>query len=64
MLFTLEEIKNIAIPIAYEYGISKMGIFGSYARGDEDEDSDIDFYIELGQMRSLIEYTSFVVKLE
>ena len=64
MVFTIDEIKNIAIPIAYEFGISKLGLFGSYARGDEDEDSDLDFYIDRGQMRSLLEYTSFVMKLE
>ena len=39
-----------------------MGLFGSYARGDED--GDLDFYIDRGQMRSLLEYTSFVMRLE
>ena len=32
MIFTLEEIKEIAIPIACEFGVGKMGLFGSYAR--------------------------------
>ena len=64
MIFTLEEIKEIAIPIACECGVSKMGLFDSYARGDQDEDSDLDFYIDRGQMRSLLEYTGFVMRLE
>ena len=29
------------------FGVSKIGLFGSYARGDAREDSDIDMAIEL-----------------
>jgi predicted nucleotidyltransferase len=31
---------------AAEYGIVRMGIFGSVARGEQKEDSDIDIYYE------------------
>jgi predicted nucleotidyltransferase len=31
---------------AAQYGISRMGIFGSVARGEHREDSDVDVYIE------------------
>ncbi|MDR3261430.1 MAG: nucleotidyltransferase domain-containing protein [Tannerella sp.] len=31
---------------AAEYGIERMGIFGSVARGEQTEDSDVDIYIE------------------
>jgi predicted nucleotidyltransferase len=31
---------------AAEYGIERMGIFGSVARGEQEEDSDIDIYYE------------------
>lgn len=34
MVFTVEEIKNQAIPIAQEYGVTSISLFGSYARGD------------------------------
>lgn len=40
MIYTIEEIKNIAIPIVSEYGIAKLSIFGSYARGEANDDSD------------------------
>ena len=30
-----------------EFGINKIGLFGSYARGEETKDSDIDILIEL-----------------
>lgn len=29
------------------YGIKQLGIFGSVARGEQHEDSDIDIYVEL-----------------
>jgi predicted nucleotidyltransferase len=31
---------------AVEYGIARMGVFGSVARGEQKEDSDIDIYYE------------------
>lgn len=44
--------------------MSKLGIFESYARGEADDGSDLDFYMERWKMRSLVEYTAFVMKLE
>jgi predicted nucleotidyltransferase len=35
---------------AAEYGIERMGIFGSVARGEQTEDSDVDIYIEAPKM--------------
>jgi predicted nucleotidyltransferase len=28
------------------FGVSKLGLFGSYAKGEQTTDSDIDFYVE------------------
>ena len=64
MNYALQEIKDIVIPIAKTYGVRKVGIFGSYARGDANENSDVDIYIEKGKLRSLIQYFSFVNDLE
>lgn len=44
----MEMIKQIAIPILQKHGIEKAFIFGSYARGEQNENSDIDFLIEYG----------------
>ena len=57
-------IKNTIIPIAEKYGIERVFLFGSMARGDADENSDYDFLITKGSMRSLIQYMSFVSELE
>ena len=44
MIYTIEEIKQKAIPIAQEYGVDSMSLFGSYARGEASEDSDLDLF--------------------
>ena len=62
-MFTIEEIKNKAIPIAKKYGVKKLSLFGSYARGDADDESDVDFLIERGKIRGL-QYVGFILDLE
>jgi len=64
MCYTIEEIRSKTAPIARAYGVKKMGLFGSYARGDAKDDSDVDIYIDRGKLRSLIQYFSFVNELE
>lgn len=46
MVYTLAEIKNKVMPILEQYRIPAMYLFGSYARGNATEDSDIDFLID------------------
>lgn len=51
-----EMLRNIAVPIFRRYDIEKAFVFGSYSRGEQEEDSDIDFLIEYSQKakRSLL----------
>ena len=51
-IYTLDEIKAIAAPIAKRYGISALYLFGSYARGEATASSDLDFRIEKGEQNS------------
>lgn len=46
MVYTLAEIKNKVMPIGEKYRIPAMYLFGSYARGNATENSDIDFLID------------------
>lgn len=64
MCYTLEEIKEKTVPVAQDYGVQSLGIFGSYARNEATETSDVDLCIEKGALRSLIQYFSFVQELE
>jgi len=58
------EIKNAVQAIAPKYGIESVYLFGSYARGDASEDSDLDFRIVGGNFRSLYDLIAFRLELE
>ena len=64
MIYTIEEIRQKAIPIAREYGVDSMSLFGSYARGEAGGDSDLDFFIDRGAIKGLMDYMGFVQDLE
>lgn len=63
-VFSLEEICKISLPIAEKYGVSKLYIFGSYARKEAIDTSDIDLLIDKGDIRNLLDYFAFVSDLE
>jgi len=62
-IYDIEEIKRISIPIAQKYGVKKLALFGSYARGEQKETSDIDFLIDKGRIRGWA-YFGFIQDLE
>jgi predicted nucleotidyltransferase len=64
MCYTLNEIKEKTVPIAQSYGIQSLGVFGSYARNEATDESDIDICVEKGSLRSLLQYFAFVQELE
>ena len=41
-----------------------MSLFGSYARGEANNDSDVDLYIGRSRLKSLIQYFAFIDELE
>lgn len=49
----IAQIKKLTEPIFRKYGVDKAYIFGSYARGDYNENSDIDIIIVAKNIRSL-----------
>lgn len=65
---TLEEIKNIIkenlAHLKKEYYVSEVGVFGSYATGEQKEDSDIDVLIEIGQPIGLFKFVGLKLYLE
>jgi len=46
MIYTIDEIKSIAAPIAAAYGVRSLSLFGSYARGEATEESDVDLLLD------------------
>ena len=45
-VLSLEKIHDAVIPLAQRYGLERVFLFGSYARGDATETSDVDFRID------------------
>ena len=52
MIYTIDRIREIAAPIAASYNIKSMHLFGSYARGEATESSDLDILIDRGGVKS------------
>jgi predicted nucleotidyltransferase len=46
MVYTIDEIKERIRPVAEKYNLPAVYLFGSYARGEADEKSDIDLMID------------------
>ena len=46
MIYTLEQLGEKIAPIAEKYNIPAVYVFGSYARGEATEDSDVDVLID------------------
>ena len=42
----LNKLKNIIIPILKKNGVVRAGIFGSYARGEQNKNSDVDVLVK------------------
>ena len=64
-IYEMDEITKMVAPVATHFGIRKLSVFGSYARGDATESSDIDFHIiDRGTLRGLISLAGFELALE
>lgn len=51
--YTVAQLRDIVAPLAEAYGAQRVYLFGSYARGDMTEQSDIDLRIDKGSIRGL-----------
>ena len=50
---SISDIKRIVGNLAQQYGAERVYLFGSYARGEATEASDIDLRIDKGSVRGL-----------
>jgi uncharacterized protein len=59
----LAERRTQILDIAAKYGAYNIRVFGSFARGDADESSDIDFLVDLQPGRSLLDLGGLLTEL-
>ena len=62
--YTLQEIKSIIKPIAKKYGVGRVYLFGSYARGDITESSDVDLRIDKGSLKGMFALCELYTEIE
>src|SRR6266542_3879002 len=64
---SLQDLRRRRVEIlaaAARHGIRNVRVFGSVARGDADDRSDVDFLVELERGRSLLDLAGLLVDLE
>ena len=60
----LNYIKEKSLPELKKAGVLRSAIFGSFARGDANKKSDVDFLVELPKGASLIDFIRLKQSLE
>lgn len=48
-----DEIKEKVLPVLLPYGVKRIAVFGSFARGDYTPESDIDLLIDIEEPRKV-----------
>ena len=64
MIYTIDEIRTKIRPICTAHKIQKLWLFGSYARGEAREDSDVDFHIKVNEGTTLFQLGGIYADLE
>lgn len=59
-----DEIKKKILPILKGAGIVRSSLSGSYARGDQKKDSDVDILVEFPTGKSLLDLADLKIRLE
>lgn len=60
----LNEKRAAILETAKRHGARNVRIFGSVARGDYDDQSDLDFLVEMEPGRSLLDHASLLLDLQ
>ena len=63
-IYTQEELIEMLTPIFKQYPIKRAALFGSYARGEQQDDSDLDLLLEYEISKDLPDFFDFWDYLE
>jgi len=60
----LEGLKNKIIPVLLRNDVKRAAVFGSFVRGEQKQDSDIDILVEFEGKKSLLDLAGLKMDLE
>ena len=63
-VLTIKEIKNRIRPVVEKHRIKDVYLFGSYARGEANANSDVDIYCSSGDVDTLFKEAGLIRELE
>lgn len=63
-MLTINQIKDVVAKIGKKYGIKNAYLFGSYAKNEATEDSDVDLIIDKGRVKTYKEFYHLCEDLE
>ena len=58
-MLTVNQIKSVVSKLGEKYGIKNAYLFGSYARDEANENSDVDIIIDKGKVQSFNDFANF-----
>jgi hypothetical protein len=59
----LAQLRTLQPDLRRRYPLRSMGVFGSYVRGEQREESDVDLLVELGDGMDLLAYAGLQLEL-
>lgn len=59
-----ETIKEALIPILRRNGVVRAALFGSFVRGEDTDESDIDILVEFEKGKSLLDLVGLKIEIE
>lgn len=63
-VYSIEQIKDLITPVAQNYGVERVMLFGSYARGEATDNSDVDLHVWCGNIQGLFQLSGFLLDLQ
>ena len=63
-MMSIEEIRERIAPILEKWRVRRASVFGSYARGEADDNSDVDILVELSEDMSLMDLVELKLEIE
>ena len=63
-IYSINQLRDLVSPVAKQFGVKRVYVFGSYGRKEATAKSDLDLRIDAGNIRSLFEMADFRLTLE